>query len=121
MINVSQETTASTRYFTSVKIKLSVNSQSHNLAQCMGSFLQGIILKMSFKGSCIFLWLLIRSSVHRQRLLTCKNIKLSRQFHHKVTATSIMSQQPRMKCSRSFHDRIQALFPTPNIISKDTN
>ena len=30
MINVSQETIASSRYFTSVKIKLTVNSQSHN-------------------------------------------------------------------------------------------
>ena len=30
MINVSQETIASSRYFTSVKIELTVNSQSHN-------------------------------------------------------------------------------------------
>lgn len=30
MINVSQETIASSRNFTSVKVKLTVNSQSHN-------------------------------------------------------------------------------------------
>ena len=51
MINVSQEYIASSRNFTSVKIKLTVNSQSHNQAQRMGSFLQGIIIEMSFKGS----------------------------------------------------------------------
>ena len=37
----------------------------------MGSFLQGIIIDMSFKGSYIFLGILIRSSAHRQSLLTC--------------------------------------------------
>ena len=38
-----------------------------------------------------------------------------------VAATSMMSQRLSMKCLRAFHGRIQASFPTPDIISKYTN